>query len=175
MSSAEDKVEAKIREKKVVVISKSSCPFCARTKDLFKGYMGKGPQALKRADYGVWELGYGPETRDIQDYLKRKTGKSTVSRYEIFIVLAWLVRLFGCPSSNFDSPLADVILNLDGPFSSQYRITDSTLRRDAKCLGATIKHSNSIFIFAAVTQVIKKFTNNRSSNNLLKNIPDDLY
>lgn len=69
-------VDSKIAGKKVVVFSKSSCPFCVRVKALLKEYN------LTAEDYEVVEMDKSPYSKDMsamQDYLLKKTGARSVS------------------------------------------------------------------------------------------------
>jgi len=69
MSSAADFVNAEIANNKVVVFSKSYCPFCKKTKELFEDL---GVQAT------VFELNQMDDGADIQDALLEITGQRTV-------------------------------------------------------------------------------------------------
>ena len=73
MSSAKEKVEAKIKGKKVMVFSKSYCPYCKKAKDVLKKYN------LKAEEYEVWEIENEPDCQAIQAELKKITGASSVS------------------------------------------------------------------------------------------------
>lgn len=76
MADAKKLVDSKIMGKKVVVFSKTHCPFCVRTKDLLKQYN------LSEDDYEVIELDAGPHSKNmaaIQQYLKSLTGASSVT------------------------------------------------------------------------------------------------
>lgn len=77
MVNAKQLVDTKIAGKKVVVFSKSYCPYCAKTKTLLKNYK------LSADDLDVIEIDQDPysdsEMRAIQDYLKSLTGASSVS------------------------------------------------------------------------------------------------
>ncbi|XP_071455208.1 glutaredoxin-1-like [Hetaerina americana] len=69
--AAEKFVEEKIQGDKVVLFSKSTCPYCDQAKDLFTSLGYK---------YTAYELDTMPNCSDIQDYLKEKTGARTVPR-----------------------------------------------------------------------------------------------
>lgn len=71
---AKDIVEAKIKERKVMIFSKSLCPYCKKAKRLFEVYR------LGKDDYEVMELDRVPGGGDIQSYLSVKTGARTVPR-----------------------------------------------------------------------------------------------
>ncbi|KAJ8598291.1 hypothetical protein CTAYLR_005993 [Chrysophaeum taylorii] len=62
-------VEEAIKAKDVVVFSKSFCPFCAKTKSLFKSL---------EVDADIHELDQRDDGPDIQAELKELTGQSTV-------------------------------------------------------------------------------------------------
>ena len=70
-------VDKMIAENKVMVFSKTYCPFCNMAKD-----------ALKKAglsNFTVLELEDRSDCSDIQDYLKSKTGSRTVSTIKLYI------------------------------------------------------------------------------------------
>ncbi|KAI6024346.1 thioredoxin-like protein [Pisolithus marmoratus] len=71
MSSPKDFVEDTINNNKVVIFSKSYCPYCAETKQLFQSRF-PGVQVK------VIELDGRPDMSAIQDYIREKTGKRTV-------------------------------------------------------------------------------------------------
>ncbi|GAA5878364.1 hypothetical protein JCM8547_007532 [Rhodosporidiobolus lusitaniae] len=62
-------VEAKIDNAKVVVFSKSYCPYCRSTKDLLKSL---------EVDFDAYELDQMDEGSEWQNYLAEKTGQRTV-------------------------------------------------------------------------------------------------
>ncbi|KAI8082928.1 glutaredoxin [Halteromyces radiatus] len=69
MSSPAEIVEELIKNNKVVIFSKSYCPYCTATKDLFKQL---GVTVV------VIELDERQDGAAIQDYLLTKTGQRTV-------------------------------------------------------------------------------------------------
>ncbi|KAI6119739.1 thioredoxin-like protein [Pisolithus croceorrhizus] len=71
MGSARDFVEDTINNNKVVIFSKSYCPYCAETKQLFRSKFPNIPVK-------VIELDGRPDMTAIQDYIKEKTDKRTV-------------------------------------------------------------------------------------------------
>jgi len=75
MASAKAFVDSKISGKKVVVFSKTTCPFCDKVKKLFKG----SEYNLGGEDYEVVELDKQSEMSAIQDYLLKLTGARSVS------------------------------------------------------------------------------------------------
>lgn len=75
--SLESTIDAKIASKKVIVYSKSYCPFCTKAKKVFETYIQDG--SLKRDDYEVIEIENDPKCSAIQDIMKKKTGGSSVS------------------------------------------------------------------------------------------------
>lgn len=72
-------VDSKISSAPVVVFSKSYCPFCKRTKQLF---------AQLGVDIVVIEMEDRGDCDEMQDYLKEKTGGRSVSIRASFMV--WL-------------------------------------------------------------------------------------
>ncbi|XP_062574627.1 uncharacterized protein LOC134236459 [Saccostrea cucullata] len=76
--SVEAAIKEKISSKKVVIYSKSSCPFCKKAKQVFQKYIKKG--TLKREDYEVIEIENDPNCVAIQTYMMKKTGARTVPR-----------------------------------------------------------------------------------------------
>lgn len=71
MSSPKDFVEDTINNNKVVIFSKSYCPYCAETKQLFRNF-------FPNVNVKVIELDERPDMTAIQDYIKEKTGRRTV-------------------------------------------------------------------------------------------------
>ncbi|KZV71032.1 glutaredoxin [Peniophora sp. CONT] len=69
--SVKSRVESTISDNKVVVFSKSYCPYCRRAKSLFS-------TEFPDAQVTVVELDEDAEGSDIQAYLAQKTGQSTV-------------------------------------------------------------------------------------------------
>ncbi|ORZ22497.1 glutaredoxin-1 [Absidia repens] len=69
MDNIEQYVDNLIANNKIVVFSKSYCPYCKSTKELFK-QLGE--------DIVVIELDQIKQGADIQDYLLKKTGQRTV-------------------------------------------------------------------------------------------------
>ncbi|KAI8074256.1 thioredoxin-like protein [Gilbertella persicaria] len=69
MSSAQQIVEEAIKNNRVVIFSKSYCPFCKKAKALF--------DELK-VEYTAIELDLHDQGADIQAYLAEKTGQRTV-------------------------------------------------------------------------------------------------
>jgi len=74
---AEEMVESKIAGKKVVMFSKSYCPFCTKAKAALKKYLG---DFLKEEDYEVVEIENDKDCEAIQNYLQKKTGGRSVPR-----------------------------------------------------------------------------------------------
>ena len=69
-SSASDFVTTAIADHKVVVFSKSYCPYCTKTKELL---------AQLNVDATIYELNdMGSEGADIQEELLQRTGQRTV-------------------------------------------------------------------------------------------------
>lgn len=76
-------VEEKIASKKVVVYSKSGCPYCQKAKQVFTRYLKSGK--LKREDYEEVDITRDPQCVAIQTYMMKKTGGRTVS-IEIYML-----------------------------------------------------------------------------------------
>ena len=76
MSDVASKVEAKIAAKKVMVFSKTYCPYCKTAKTVLAKYLKNG--TISTDDYEVMEIENDPKMDEIQDYLKKKTGKRSV-------------------------------------------------------------------------------------------------
>ena len=74
--AAKQFVEMKIHGKKVVVFSKSYCPYCTMAKDALRPHVGK---EIKPDQYEVIEIENRPDCSDIQAYLRKITGASSVS------------------------------------------------------------------------------------------------
>ena len=64
-----DRIDAEIADNKVLVFSKSYCPFANATKQLFQS---------KGVEFKAIELDQDAAGTDIQNALKTKTGQSTV-------------------------------------------------------------------------------------------------
>ena len=76
MSNVKVLVDRKIAGKKVMVFSKSYCPFCTKAKKVLAKHLG---QDLSEEDYEVMEIENNPDCDAIQDYLKQLTGGRSVS------------------------------------------------------------------------------------------------
>ena len=76
MGDVKATIQAKISGKKVMVFSKSSCPYCLMAKKVFKKYVGK---ELPASEYEVWEIERDPKCQLIQSHLRKMTGASSVS------------------------------------------------------------------------------------------------
>ena len=76
MSDVASTVEAKIAGKKVMVFSKTYCPFCKKAKAVLEKYLKDG--TLSSDDYEVMEIENDPNMDKIQDYMKKKTGGCSV-------------------------------------------------------------------------------------------------
>jgi glutaredoxin 3 len=70
-------VDSKIAGKKVVVFSKSFCPYCDKAKKALSKYVGN---TLPADEYDVLEIDGLPNCEEIQDYLKTLTGARSVPR-----------------------------------------------------------------------------------------------
>ncbi|KAG2215009.1 hypothetical protein INT46_010820 [Mucor plumbeus] len=69
MTNVEQLVEDAIKNNKVVIFTKSFCPYCKKAKALLDGYNIK---------YEEIELDSHPDGEAIQEYLAKKTGQKTV-------------------------------------------------------------------------------------------------
>ncbi|KAL9549978.1 hypothetical protein MBANPS3_004946 [Mucor bainieri] len=69
MTNVEQFVEDAIKNNKVVIFTKSTCPYCKKAKTLLEGYNIK---------YENIELDNHPNGEAIQEYLAKKTGQKTV-------------------------------------------------------------------------------------------------
>jgi len=67
-------VASLIKSKKVLVISKSYCPFCVKAKDVLKQYK------IDPSSMEIMEIENNPKCDEIQDYLKKLTGARSVPR-----------------------------------------------------------------------------------------------
>jgi glutaredoxin 3 len=70
-------VDEKIASKKVIVFSKTYCPYCTKAKKVFSTFISKG--ILKKEDYGVIEIEKDPKCDVIQRIMLKKTGAKSVS------------------------------------------------------------------------------------------------
>ncbi|XP_045203168.2 uncharacterized protein LOC123556482 [Mercenaria mercenaria] len=77
MANTKAIVEAKIAGKKVMVFSKSYCPYCKLGKKVLEAYIGK---ELKAEDYEVWEIENESNCAEIQAVLGKMTGATSVPR-----------------------------------------------------------------------------------------------
>ncbi|XP_076444363.1 uncharacterized protein LOC143282560 [Babylonia areolata] len=71
-------IEDKIQQKKVVVFSKSHCPFCSKAKRVFEEMLQE--KKLTPTDYEVMEIENHPHCDLIQDHLHKLTGAKSVPR-----------------------------------------------------------------------------------------------
>jgi glutaredoxin 3 len=71
--SVKSLVDSLIQDKKVVVFSKSYCPYCTKAKKAFAKY------SLSNEQYVVLEIEKRDDCDHIQNYLKQLTGASSVS------------------------------------------------------------------------------------------------
>ena len=69
-------VDSKIAGKKVMVFSKSYCPYCTMAKQALGNYVG---DLVQSEDYEVMEIENMSECDQIQDYLLSITGGRSVS------------------------------------------------------------------------------------------------
>ncbi|XP_023334290.1 glutaredoxin-1-like [Eurytemora carolleeae] len=74
MSDTKEMIDNLLQEKKVVVISKSYCPYCTKAKAALSKY------AINPEDIEILEIENRPEMDEIQRYMKKLTGQSSVPR-----------------------------------------------------------------------------------------------
>lgn len=77
MADIKEIVNAKIAGKKVMMFSKSYCPFCSKAKQAFQQLIADG--VLSPDDYEVMEIENHPNCDEIQIYLGTLTGARSVS------------------------------------------------------------------------------------------------
>lgn len=77
LSMAQALVDSKIAGKKVMVFSKTFCPFCTKAKKAIEQHI---PKDLKAEDYEVMEIENRKDCAEIQAILKNMTGASSVPR-----------------------------------------------------------------------------------------------
>jgi len=63
-----------IKNKKVVMVSKSSCPFCVKAKNALANYK------IKPDEYEILEIAGRDDMSEIQDYMREITGARSVPR-----------------------------------------------------------------------------------------------
>ena len=95
MSNAKVLVDTKIAGKKVMIFSKSYCPYCTKAKQVFKKHLGKD---LIEEDYEVMEIENNPDCDAIQNYLQKLTGARSVS---IYAYIRFLSREYWMPDVLF--------------------------------------------------------------------------
>merc|ERR1719309_232667 len=71
-------IQEKINRKKVMVFSKSYCPFCTKAKSVLKKYIDSGE--LSSEDFEVLEMENRGDCDALQDELKKLTGARSVPR-----------------------------------------------------------------------------------------------
>ena len=86
MSDVKTLVDAKIAGKKVMVFSKTYCPYCRKAKTALKKHVGK---ELSPDDYEIMELDEVPNGPQIQSYLSKLTGASSVSSFIFICILLY--------------------------------------------------------------------------------------
>ena len=77
MSNVSTLVDGKIKSKKVMVFSKTYCPFCTKAKKVFQELLKENK--LSSEDYEVMEIENDPNCDAIQAYLQKITGAKSVS------------------------------------------------------------------------------------------------
>ncbi|CAG5116588.1 unnamed protein product [Candidula unifasciata] len=79
MANVRDLVNQKIDSNKLMVFSKSTCPYCIKAKQTLSKYVGDD-NAVSPDDYEVLEIDGLPNCSEIQDYLLQITGARSVPR-----------------------------------------------------------------------------------------------
>ena len=74
MSSVKSKIDNLLKEKKVVVISKSYCPYCTKAKQALAEYQIL-PECIE-----ILEIDNDSDCDEIQNYMKALTGARSVPR-----------------------------------------------------------------------------------------------
>ena len=74
MSAIKEKIDALLQEKKVVVISKSYCPFCKKAKQVLAKYN------IPKEDIAILEIENDSSCEEIQKYMQVLTGGRSVPR-----------------------------------------------------------------------------------------------
>lgn len=77
MSGVKVLVDGKIAGKKVVMYSKSYCPYCKKAKEVFKKLLSDS--TLSESDYEIIEIENDKNCEEIQNYLQTITGGRSVS------------------------------------------------------------------------------------------------
>ena len=77
MSNVSALVDGKIKSKKVMVFSKTYCPFCTKAKKVFQELLKENK--LSSEEYEVMEIENDPNCDAIQAYLQKITGAKSVS------------------------------------------------------------------------------------------------
>lgn len=83
MADTKAMVEAKIKGKKVMVFSKSYCPYCQKAKRVLNKYKGK---QLPHDQLEIWDFENDPKAQVIQAILRKMTGASSVSTQDFTFV-----------------------------------------------------------------------------------------
>ncbi|KAL4228296.1 Glutaredoxin-2 [Mactra antiquata] len=77
-TSVKQLVDSKRFGKKVMVFSKSHCPYCKKAKSVLKRYIND--KTLSRGDYEEMEIDGRRDCSAMQDYFRKITGRSSVPR-----------------------------------------------------------------------------------------------
>ena len=75
MADVKELVRTKISGKKVMVFSKTYCPYCKKAKEVLRRHLGK---EISNKDMEIWELDNEEKGHQIQQELKRLTGATSV-------------------------------------------------------------------------------------------------
>ena len=74
MSPIKSEIGSLVKEKKVVVISKSHCPYCKKAKQMLAQYN------IPKEYIAIREIDSDPNCEEIQNYMKGLTGERSVPR-----------------------------------------------------------------------------------------------
>ena len=74
MTSIKSKIDHLLKEKKVVIISKSYCPYCNMAKQVLAKYN------IPRECMEIWEIDSDSSCEEIQNYMRTLTGARSVPR-----------------------------------------------------------------------------------------------
>ena len=82
MANAQEFVNNAIKAKKLVVFSKTTCPYCTKAKQCLSQYV---PNTVSANDYEVIEINNRSDCSEIQSYFQQLTGATTVNYLCLFV------------------------------------------------------------------------------------------
>ena len=83
MANAHEFVNNAIKSKKLVVFSKTTCPYCTEAKECLSQYV---PNTVSANEYEVIEINKRSDCNEIQSYFQQLTGARTVNCLLIFFI-----------------------------------------------------------------------------------------